>query len=84
MARIVQRSLSVPNSNRLEEVIVKLEELSPEVKEKLKACKTTEELLAALKDEGVELDDEQLEALSGGREHLCFGLDDCGAYVYYD
>lgn len=33
---------------------------------KVKACKNSEELLALAKDEGVELTDEQLAAVSGG------------------
>lgn len=45
-----------------------LDELSPELKEKVKACKTKEELVAVLKTEGVELAEEQLEALSGGAD----------------
>ena len=34
--------------------------------EKLKACKNQEEVLALAKEEGIELTDEQLEAVSGG------------------
>ena len=34
--------------------------------EKLKACKDNDEILMAAKEEGVELNDEQLEAVSGG------------------
>ena len=33
---------------------------------KIKACKTSEELLALAKAEGIELTDEQLEVISGG------------------
>ena len=33
---------------------------------KVKACKNSEELLALAKREGIELTDEQLEAVSGG------------------
>ena len=33
---------------------------------KLKACKSSEEVLKAAKEEGIELSDEQLEAVSGG------------------
>jgi len=33
---------------------------------KVKSCKTTEELMAVAKAEGVELTDEQLEVISGG------------------
>lgn len=40
--------------------------LSEEQIAKLKACKSQEEILKVAKDEGVELSDEQLEAVSGG------------------
>ena len=55
--------------------------------EKLKACKNNEEILMAAKEEGVELTDEQLEAVSGGAcvDVIC---PECGAlsigYVKYD
>ena len=41
---------------------------NPELQEKLKAAKTADELVALVKEEGVELSDEQLEAMSGGEE----------------
>jgi len=34
--------------------------------EKIKSCKNNEEILMVAKEEGVELNDEQLEAVSGG------------------
>ena len=37
---------------------------------KVKSCRTQDELLMLAKDEGIELNDEQLEAVSGG---LCTG-----------
>ena len=40
--------------------------LTNEQIEKVKACKNAEEILALAKEEGVELNDEQLEAISGG------------------
>ena len=39
---------------------------NPELQEKLKSAKSVEELLALAKEQGVELSDEQLEAVSGG------------------
>ena len=43
-----------------------LKGLSEEQIEKARACKSQEELLAAAKEEGLELTDEQLEAVAGG------------------
>ena len=40
--------------------------LTKEQIDKIKACKNQEEMLALAKQEGVELTDEQLEAVSGG------------------
>ena len=42
------------------------DDLTPEQRAKVRACKTPEELLALAKEEGVELSEEQLEAVSGG------------------
>ena len=42
------------------------EGLTPEQCEKARTCKSTEEILAVAKEEGYELTDEQLEAISGG------------------
>ena len=39
---------------------------NPELQEKLKACETPDELVALVKEEGMELTDEQIEAISGG------------------
>ncbi len=41
-------------------------ELSPELQEKARACKTPEELVALAEKEGYELTDEELKAISGG------------------
>ena len=41
---------------------------NPELQEKLKSAKTPGDLVALAKEEGVELADEQLEAMSGGEE----------------
>lgn len=40
--------------------------LTEEQIEKMRACKSQEEILALAKEEGVELTEEQLEAVSGG------------------
>lgn len=45
---------------------MKLEDLSPELREKAMKCTTSEELLALAKAEGMELSEEDLEAVSGG------------------
>ena len=43
-----------------------LKDLTEEQIAKVKACKSNEEILAVAKEEGIELTDEQLEAVSGG------------------
>ena len=43
-----------------------VEGLTPEEQAKLDACKTPEEMLALAKEVGYELDEEELEAVSGG------------------
>ena len=43
-----------------------LKGLTEEQIAKIKACKSQEEMLALAKQEGIELTDEQLEAVSGG------------------
>ena len=43
-----------------------LKGLTEEQVKRVKACKNSEELLAAAKEEGIELTDEQLNAISGG------------------
>ena len=43
-----------------------LKGLTEEQIAKVKACKNSEELLALAKEEGIELTDEQLDAISGG------------------
>ena len=40
--------------------------LSPELREKAKACKTPDEMLALAKAEGYKLSEEELAAVSGG------------------
>ena len=50
---------------------MEFKDLTPEQKEKARACKTPEELFALAKEEGVELTEEQREAVSGGRAWYC-------------
>ena len=42
------------------------EDLTTQQKEKVKACKTPEEVLSLAKEEGIKLTDAQLESISGG------------------
>ena len=51
------------------------EELHPELQEKVKACKTPDDLLALASEEGYELTEEELDAVSGGKWHPCW--DNC-------
>ena len=48
---------------------------NPELQEKLKACKTTDELIAVAKEEGMELSDVELNGVAGGID-----VDSCPAY----
>ena len=45
-------------------------DLSPELKEKARACETVEEVIALVKEEGIELSDAELENVSGGLQWL--------------
>ena len=45
-------------------------DLSPELKEKARACETVDEVLALVKEEGIELSDDELENVSGGLQWL--------------
>lgn len=56
------------------------EDLSPELIEKARACKTGEELSALAAEVGVELSDEQLEAVSGGSWATDCPKEDCSDY----
>jgi len=58
---------------------MEFDELTAEQKERVKACKTTEELLALAKEDGVELTDEQIEGITGGWGCRCVD-DDCLNY----
>jgi len=46
--------------------------LSDELKEKVKACTSLEEMKAVLKEAGIELDSEVLEGLGGDSNEYCF------------
>ena len=50
------------------------EDLTTEQKEKAIACKTPEEMLELAKEEGIELFDDQIEAISGGSDWDLSGL----------
>ena len=58
-------------------------DLSPELQEKARACRTPEDLFKLAKDEGIEIPDEQLDGISGGwcstHEWGC-PADKCGVY----
>ena len=56
-----------------------LKGLSEEQISKVKACKNHDELLELAKQEGVELTDEQLTAISGGG--ACSVISDVGDYI---
>lgn len=61
--------------------------LSEEQIERARACKSQEELLALAKEEGIELSNEQLEAISGGciqeEEYKGFICPNCGSTDTY-
>ena len=46
-------------------------ELTPEQKDKVRACKSSDELIELAKSEGVQLTDEQLDAIAGGSWYNC-------------
>ena len=61
-------------------------DLSDELKEEAKACKTPEEFMGFCKNNLITLKDEELEALAGGEECpdwglLCLIYHDCGVYL---
>ena len=45
--------------------------LSDDVKAKIKACKTEDEMLKVLGEEGIALDDDLLDSVSGGNKGGC-------------
>ena len=48
-----------------------LKDLSPELQSKARQCKTPEEILSLAQEEGYELSEEDLQAISGGIEWNC-------------
>lgn len=48
---------------------MKFEDLTPDQKEKVEACKTPEDILALAKEEGYELSDDELGDVSGGWDY---------------
>ena len=58
-------------------------DISPELREKAKACKTPEELLALAKSEGYKLSEDELEAVSGGSWGSIPDDDECKTYKDY-
>ena len=55
-----------------------LKGLTPEQAEKIKNCKTQEEVLTIVKEEGIELSDDQLEAITGGFSEPVSACPQCG------
>ena len=55
-------------------------DLTDEQKAQVKACKTTEELIALAEAEGVELNDEQLSSIAGGDNFWCPTATSCPNY----
>ena len=56
------------------------QDLSPELKEKARACETAEELAALAAESGVELTKEELEEVSGGSWATECPKEDCDDY----
>ena len=55
---------------------------NPELQEKLKSANTPDELVALAKEEGLELTDDQLEAMSGGKEWYDKGSGWCRTFSH--
>jgi len=53
---------------------MKFEDLTPEQREKAKACKSREEFLAMAQEEGLELSEDELDAVDGGVWWRMLGL----------
>ena len=56
---------------------------NPELQEKLSSAKTTEELLTIVKEEGVELTDDQLDAIAGGGDSWYERFAECPEKGFY-
>lgn len=54
---------------------MRFDELSSELQEKARNCKTPEEMIALAQQEGYELSDDDLQAISGGVSWDC--ISDC-------
>ena len=54
-----------------------LKDLSPELREKVKACKSSEELMELAKREGHKLTEDELDAIAGGGNWNCTRDDIC-------
>ena len=60
-------------------------DLSPELRDKAKACENPEELLKLAKEEGYELSDDDLDGISGGWSCDSFGeRSDCHLNQWYE
>ena len=54
-------------------------DLTPEQKEKARACKTSEDILNMAREEGYELSEDELAAISGGTSWSC--IPDCSDHI---
>ena len=59
-------------------IAMNIDDLAPELREKAKACKTPEDVLAVAKEAGYKLTDEELEAVSSG-DWSCWSI--CSKFV---
>ena len=62
---------------------MEFEDLTPEQQEKAKACTTVDELVALAKEEGIELTDEELEAMAGGEWNTFHCGETCGGVHFF-
>ena len=60
------------------ETTMKFDDLTPEQQEKARAAKTPEGILALAREEGYELSDDELGAVSGGWDHCSQEKYGCG------